>query len=179
MAEKVDAPEDPVAESKEALQRDSEDLLVMAKLDSTAQTLTLGGHPYTVTKLTVRQIGPFMVAIEPAIPFIMQSIARTKEIQLSLMVDAGVTDPVAAAISVITGAPVDQIMDMPADDFMVLAAKVLMVNMDFFFHRLPEISGLVKDAVLEAAQAVEQKITASGGGASFSASSATGTPSLM
>lgn len=155
MAQKIDPPVVPEIKSTDALEQDIREL---AQLSSKPETLTFGGVDYKVGKLTVRKLGPFMGAIKNVIPLILQSIAQHNEIRLAILIDAGFTDAIAESLSIVTDVDAEIIKDMEATEFMILSAKVLVVNMDFFFHRLPEISGLVGEAVIKAALALDQKV---------------------
>lgn len=93
-----------------------------------------GGEKLTLMPLTIGQLTRVMKALKPALADIQGEINIT-------MLAAGHGETLLAAVSAATGKPVEWIDNLPPDEFIRLAGKLLEVNAGFFTRRvLPEIT---------------------------------------
>ena len=108
------------------------DRLVPAGLE-----LVIGGEALTIKPLKVGQLPSFLRAISP----VMQQITAAEIDWLALMGERG--DDLLAAIAIAVGKPRTWVDELAADEAILLAAKVIEVNADFFTRTvLPRFDGL-------------------------------------
>ena len=108
------------------------DRLVPAGLE-----LVIGGEALTIKPLKVGQLPAFLRAISP----VMQQITAAEIDWLALMGERG--DDLLAAIAIAVGKPRTWVDELAADEAILLAAKVIEVNADFFTRTvLPRLDGL-------------------------------------
>ena len=113
----------------------------LEKLIPIAVDLTVGGETLAIKPLKVGQMPAFLRAISP----VMQHLARTEIDWLTLFGEQG--DDLLAAIAIAVAKPRLWVDDLAADEAIVLAAKVIEVNADFFTRTvLPKLDGLFKQA---------------------------------
>ena len=102
-----------------------------------AVELTVGGETLAIKPLKVGQMPAFLRAISP----IMQHLTRSEIDWLALFGEHG--DDLLSAIAIAVSKPRPWVGDLAADDAIVLAAKVIEVNADFFTRTvLPKLDGL-------------------------------------
>lgn len=108
------------------------DTLVPAGLE-----LVIGGEALTIKPLKVGQLPAFLRAISP----VMQQLTAAEIDWLALIGERG--DDLLAAISIAVGKPRAWVDELAADEAILLAAKVIEVNADFFTRTvLPRLDGL-------------------------------------
>ena len=99
--------------------------------------ITVAGETLTLKPLKVGSLPAFLRAISP----VMQSLTAPAIDWLALFGERG--DDLLAAISIAVGKPREWIDDLAADEAIVLAAKVIEVNADFFTQTvIPKLDGL-------------------------------------
>ena len=99
--------------------------------------LTVGGETLAIKPLKVGQMPAFLRAISP----VMQHLTRAEIDWLTLLGDQG--DDLLAAIAIAVAKPRQWVDDLAADEAILLAAKVIEVNADFFTRTvLPKLDGL-------------------------------------
>lgn len=97
------------------------------------EEIEAGGEKLTILPLSTGQIMRVMKALKPALVDIQGEINIT-------MIAAGHGETLVAAVSAATGKPIEWVENIPPDEFIRLAGKLLEVNADFFTRRvLPEI----------------------------------------
>lgn len=102
-----------------------------------AVELTVGGETLAIKPLKVGQMPAFLRAISP----VMQHLTRAEIDWLTLLGDQG--DDLLAAIAIAVAKPRQWVDDLAADEAILLAAKVIEVNADFFTRTvLPKLDGL-------------------------------------
>ena len=102
-----------------------------------AVELTVGGETLAIKPLKVGQMPAFLRAISP----VMQHLTRAEIDWLALFGDQG--DDLLAAIAIAVAKPRAWVDDLAADEAILLAAKVIEVNADFFTRTvLPKLDGL-------------------------------------
>ena len=108
------------------------DTLVPAGLE-----LVIGGETLTIKPLKVGQLPAFLRAISP----VMQQLTAAEIDWLALIGERG--DDLLAAIAIAVGKPRAWVDELAADEAILLAAKVIEVNADFFTRTvLPRFDGL-------------------------------------
>lgn len=108
------------------------DTLVPAGLE-----LVIGNEALTIKPLKVGQLPAFLRAISP----VMQELTAAEIDWLALMGERG--DDLLAAIAIAVGKPRAWVDELAADEAILLAAKVIEVNADFFTRTvLPRFDGL-------------------------------------
>lgn len=108
------------------------DTLVPAGLE-----LVIGGEALTIKPLKVGQLPAFLRAISP----VMQHFTAAEIDWLALMGERG--DDLLAAIAIAVGKPRAWVDELAADEAILLAAKVIEVNADFFTRTvLPRFDSL-------------------------------------
>ena len=108
------------------------DTLVPACLE-----LVIGGEALTIKPLKVGQLPAFLRAISP----VMQQLTAAEIDWLALMGERG--DDLLAAIAIAVGKPRAWVDELAADEAILLAAKVIEVNADFFTRTvLPRFDSL-------------------------------------
>ena len=113
----------------------------LEKLIPIAVDLSAGGELLAIKPLKVGQMPAFLRAIAP----VMQHLTRTEIDWLTLFGEQG--DDLLAAIAIAVAKPRLWVDDLAADEAIVLAAKVIEVNADFFTRTvLPKLDGLFKQA---------------------------------
>lgn len=113
----------------------------LEKLIPRAIELTLNGEVLAIKPLKVGQMPAFLRAISP----VMQHLTRTEIDWLTLFGDHG--DDLLSAIAIAVGKPRVWVDDLAADEAIVLAAKVIEVNADFFTRTvMPKLDGLFTQA---------------------------------
>ena len=100
-------------------------------------TVTAAGETLAITPLKVGQLPAFLRAIGP----VMQHITVGDTDWLAVFGEHG--GDLLAAIAIAVGKPRDWVDDLAADEAVVLVAKVIEVNADFFTRNvMPRLSGL-------------------------------------
>ena len=100
--------------------------------------LLIDGEPLLIKPLKVGQLPGFLRAISP----VMQQMSSTEIDWLALFGERG--DDLLTAVSIATGKPRAWIDALDADQAILLAAKVLEVNADFFTRTvMPRLDGLI------------------------------------
>ena len=109
----------------------------LEKLIPQAVELTVGGETLAIKPLKVGQMPAFLRAISP----VMQHLMRAEIDWLTLLGEQG--DDLLAAIAIAVAKPRQWVDDLAADEAILLAAKVIEVNADFFTRTvLPKLDGL-------------------------------------
>ena len=109
----------------------------LEKLIPQAVELTVGGETLAIKPLKVGQMPAFLRAISP----VMQHLTRAEIDWLTLLGEQG--DDLLAAIAIAVAKPRQWVDDLAADEAILLAAKVIEVNADFFTRTvLPKLDGL-------------------------------------
>ena len=108
------------------------DTLVPAGID-----LSIAGEAISLKPLKVGQLPAFLRVISP----VMKHLSAGEINWLELFGERG--DDLLAAIAIAVGKPRDWVDELAADDAILLAAKVIEVNADFFTRTvLPKLDGL-------------------------------------
>ena len=116
------------------------------KLVPQACEITLAGETVSVKPLKVGQMPAFLRAITP----VMQQISGEGIDWLALFGQQG--DDLLTAVSIAVGKPRAWVDDLAADEAIVLAAKVIEVNADFFTRTvMPRLEDLFAQANAAAA----------------------------
>lgn len=111
------------------------------KLVPQACEITLAGETVSVKPLKVGQMPAFLRAITP----VMQQISGDGIDWLALFGQQG--DDLLTAVSIAVGKPRAWVDDLAADEAIVLAAKVIEVNADFFTRTvMPRLDDLFAQA---------------------------------
>ena len=109
----------------------------LEKLIPIAVELTVGGETLAIKPLKVGQMPALLRAISP----VMQHLTRAEIDWLTLFGEQG--DDLLAAIAIAVAKPRQWVDDLAADEAILLAAKVIEVNADFFTRTvLPKLDGL-------------------------------------
>ena len=99
--------------------------------------ITVAGETLTLKPLKVGSLPAFLRAISP----VMQSLTAPAIDWLALFGERG--DDLLSAISIAVGKPREWVDDLAADEAILLAAKVIEVNADFFTKTvIPKLDGL-------------------------------------
>ena len=99
--------------------------------------ITVAGETLTLKPLKVGSLPAFLRAISP----VMQSLTAPAIDWLALFGERG--DDLLSAISIAVGKPREWVDDLAADEAILLAAKVIEVNADFFTQTvIPKLDGL-------------------------------------
>ena len=99
--------------------------------------LLIAGEPLLVKPLKVGQLPGFLRAISP----VMQQMASTEIDWLGLFGERG--DDLLSAIAIAVAKPRAWVDELAADEAILLAAKVIEVNADFFTRTvIPKLDGL-------------------------------------
>jgi len=99
--------------------------------------LVIGGEALTIKPLKVGQLPAFLRAISPAI----QELTSPEIDWLRLFGERG--EDLLSAIALAVGRPRAWLDDLAADEAILLAAKVIEVNADFFTRTvIPKLGGL-------------------------------------
>lgn len=110
--------------------------------------ITLAGEAVSVKPLKVGQMPAFLRAITP----VMQQIGGDGIDWLALFGQQG--DDLLTAVAIAIGKPRAWVDDLTADEAILLAAKVIEVNADFFTRTvMPKLDGLFAQASTVAAAA--------------------------
>ena len=113
-----------------------------------AVELVIDGEPLAIKPLKVGQMPAFLRAITP----VMQQIGGDGIDWLALFGERG--DDLLTAVSIAVGKPRAWVDALDADQAILLAAKVLEVNADFFTRTvMPRLDGLITQASTVAATA--------------------------
>ena len=100
--------------------------------------LVIDGEPLVIKPLKVGQLPGFLRAISP----VMQQISSTEIDWLALFGERG--DDLLSAIAIAVGKPRVWVDELAADEAILLAAKVIEVNADFFTRTvMPRLDGLI------------------------------------
>lgn len=117
------------------------DTLVPPGLD-----LNIAGEAIVLKPLKVGQLPAFLRVISP----VMTHLSAGAINWLELFGERG--EDLLAAIAIAVGKPRDWVDDLAADDAILLAAKVIEVNADFFTRTvLPKLDGLFNTVMLPTA----------------------------
>lgn len=99
--------------------------------------LAIGAETLAIAPLKIGQLPGFLRAISP----VMQILSGTAIDWLALFGEHG--DTMLTAVAIAVGKPRAWVDDLRADDAIVLAAKVIEVNADFFTRTvMPKLDGL-------------------------------------
>ena len=110
--------------------------------------LLIAGEPLLVKPLKVGQLPGFLRAISP----VMQQMASTEIDWLGLFGERG--DDLLSAIAIAVDKPRAWVDELAADEAILLAAKVIEVNADFFTRTvMPRLDGLIVQTSAVAATA--------------------------
>lgn len=100
--------------------------------------LVIDGEPLVIKPLKVGQLPGFLRAISP----VMQQISSTEIDWLALFGERG--DDLLSAIAIAVGRPRAWVDELAADEAILLAAKVIEVNADFFTRTvMPRLDGVL------------------------------------
>ena len=100
--------------------------------------LVIDGEPMVIKPLKVGQLPGFLRAISP----VMQQISSTEIDWLALFGERG--DDLLSAIAIAVGKPRVWVDELAADEAILLAAKVIEVNADFFTRTvMPRLDGVL------------------------------------
>ena len=100
--------------------------------------LVIDGEPLVIKPLKVGQLPGFLRAISP----VMQQISSTEIDWLALFGERG--DDLLSAIAIAVGKPRAWDDELAADEAILLAAKVIEVNADFFTRTvMPRLDGVL------------------------------------
>ena len=100
--------------------------------------LVMDGEPLVIKPLKVGQLPGFLRAISP----VMQQISSTEIDWLALFGERG--DDLLSAIAIAVGKPRAWVDELAADEAILLAAKVIEVNADFFTRTvMPRLDGVL------------------------------------
>ena len=103
-----------------------------------AVELVIDGEPLAIKPLKVGQMPAFLRAITP----VMQQIGGDGIDWLALFGERG--DDLLTAVSIAIGKPRAWVDELAADEAILLAAKVIEVNADFFTRTvMPRLDGLI------------------------------------
>jgi hypothetical protein len=123
----------------------------MSDLDTlipTALTVSVAGETLAIKPLKVGQMPAFLRAISP----VMHQITATDIDWLVLFGERG--EDLLSAISIAVGKPRGWVDDLAADEAILLAAKVIEVNADFFTRQvIPKLDVLLATTKLPQAAA--------------------------
>lgn len=107
-----------------------------------ATEVVIGGETVRLSPLKVGQLPGFLRAISP----VMQQISSADIDWLSLFGERG--DDLLSAIAIAVGKPRAWVDDLAADEAILLAAKVIEVNADFFTRTvMPRLDGVLAAGV--------------------------------
>ena len=107
-----------------------------------ATEVVIGGETVRLSPLKVGQLPGFLRAISP----VMQQISSADIDWLSLFGERG--DDLLSAIAIAVGKPRAWVDDLAADEAILLAAKVIEVNADFFTRTvMPRLDGVLSAGV--------------------------------
>ena len=121
---------------------------VLEALIPQAVELVIDGEPLAIKPLKVGQIPAFLRAITP----VMQQIGGDGIDWLALFGERG--DDLLTAVSIAVGKPRAWVDELAADEAILLAAKVIEVNADFFTRTvMPKLDGLFAQATAVTATA--------------------------
>ena len=99
--------------------------------------LLIDGEPLLIKPLKVGQLPSFLRAISP----VMQQLTASEIDWLALFGERG--DDLLSAIAIAVGKPRVWVDELAADEAILLAAKVIEVNADFFSRTvIPKLDGL-------------------------------------
>ena len=102
-----------------------------------AVELVIDGEPVAIKPLKVGQMPAFLRAITP----VMQQLTSSEIDWLALFGERG--DDLLSAIAIAVGKPRVWVDELAADEAILLAAKVIEVNADFFSRTvIPKLDGL-------------------------------------
>lgn len=128
----------------------------LEKLIPQALELSINGETLAIKPLKVGQMPAFLRAISP----VMQHLTKTEIDWLALFGERG--DDLLSAIAIAVGKPRQWVDELAADQAIVLAAKVIEVNADFFTQAvMPKLGGLL-DQAKSLTPAVQMPTQASG-----------------
>ena len=100
--------------------------------------LVIDGEPLVIKPLKVGHLPGFLRAISP----VMQQISSTEIDWLALFGERG--DDLLSAIAIAIGKPRVWVDELAADEAILLAAKVIEVNADFFTRTvMPRLDGVL------------------------------------
>ncbi|WP_374474950.1 hypothetical protein [Zoogloea sp.] len=100
--------------------------------------LVIDGEPLVIKPLKVGQLPGFLRAISP----VMQQISSTEIDWLALFGERG--DDLLSAIAIAIGKPRVWVDELAADEAILLAAKVIEINADFFTRTvMPRLDGVL------------------------------------
>ena len=100
--------------------------------------LVIDGEPLVIKPLKVGQLPGFLRAISP----VMHQISSTEIDWLALFGERG--DDLLSAIAIAVGKPRAWVDELAADEAILLAAKVIEVNADFFTRTvMPRLDGVL------------------------------------
>ena len=107
-----------------------------------ATEVVIGGETVRLSPLKVGQLPGFLRAISP----VMQQISSADIDWLSLFGERG--DDLLSAIAIAVGKPRAWVDELAADEAILLAAKVIEVNADFFTRTvMPRLDGVLAAGV--------------------------------
>ena len=113
----------------------------LEQLISQAADLAIHGESLAIKPLKVGQMPAFLRAITP----VMNHLNRSEIDWIALFGELG--DDLLSAIAIAVGKPRSWVDDLAADEAIVLAAKVIEVNADFFTRTvMPKLDGLFTQA---------------------------------
>lgn len=119
----------------------------LEQLTATPQALQIAGENLLISPLKVGQLPTFLRALQP----LLTHFGGTEIDWLGLLAERG--DDLLCALAVACKKPIEWVQDLSADEALLLAAKVVEVNADFFTRTvLPQLHGLMQRLPAQAAQ---------------------------
>lgn len=136
----------------------AEDLKELAVLTATPEEIEIAGKKVYVGPLKVKQLVDFSTAIQDVMHVIRPIIAEKKMDMMKVMTEAG--GQLIKAVAIGCKQPEAWVEELEPDEFLKLASKILVVNVDFFARRLPSASAMMEKSLIEVLNARQAQVGA-------------------
>lgn len=119
----------------------------LAILTPDAEEIEVGGKKVLIGPLKISQLAKFSKAIQKVLPGILTGLKADGSFDLMKMVSES-GDDLIAAVAIGCKQPEEWVGDLDPVEFMKLAGKIMVVNVDFFARRLPQMTHVLTESLV-------------------------------
>lgn len=124
----------------------TEGVSTLAILTPDAEELEIGGKKVRVEPLKIGQLAKFSKAIKSILPGVIASLKSDGSFDVMQIVNES-GDDLIRAVAIGCKMPEEWIEELDTVEFVKLAGKIMVVNVDFFARRLPQVTEMLTESL--------------------------------
>lgn len=126
-------------------------------LSPETEEIEVGGKKVLVAPLKIGQLGRFSKAIKSILPSILMGMKPDGTFDLMKLINESL-DTMVEAVAIGCNQPVEWVAGLDTVEFIKLAGKIMVVNVDFFVRRLPQMTSVVAESLAAVSPDLKQKV---------------------